>query len=76
MAAALSVARTAGKGVYIIKLLAHGKLATSAGDIDAALRFAFSAGAADAYNIGMSNLDQARANLQLLQEVLSEEERP
>lgn len=69
MAAALRDARSAGKGVYIIKLLAHGELASTPAGIDSALRFAFSSGVADAYNIGMRNLDQARANLALLRVV-------
>lgn len=69
MLAAADVARTAGKGVYLIKLLGHGKLCSSPEQVNAALRAAFGVGVADAFNIGMANLEQARANLSLLQEV-------
>jgi len=69
MLAAAGAARTAGKGVYLIKLLGHGKLCSSPEQVDAALRAAFGVSVADAFNIGMANLEQARANLSLLQEV-------
>lgn len=71
MRAALVHAREAGKGVYIIKLLAHGQLATGPAEVEKALRFAFTSGVADAFNIGFHDLDEARADLALLQTVRS-----
>jgi len=69
MSDAVDTARAAGKGVYLIKLLAHGQISGSRERIEAALRDGYAVRGAHAFNIGMADLDQARHNLRVLREV-------
>lgn len=69
MVAALRAARSAGKGIYLIKLLGHGQIGPDPAAIEQALAEAFRLPEADVFNIGLANLEQARADLALLQRV-------
>jgi aryl-alcohol dehydrogenase-like predicted oxidoreductase len=65
---ALKELKKTGKGIYVIKLLAAGRLRAEA---DSAIKFAFQYhDFIDAWNIGMYDLRDVRKNLNLLSEVL------